>query len=106
MDKRKPIPPESVISPRDHWTLIDVLKNNKEERTSLAIGRWDGDVCLVMRWNGDEKNPIGHPQSRGLPVWFVIPKEYWQAILMAAKLSPEKMAVVRNFLPESANATN
>jgi hypothetical protein len=100
MIRRKPIPPESVVSPKDHWTLIDVLKINEVEGTSLALGRWNREVTLVMRWNGDEENPIGHPQSRGLPVWFVLPREYQEAVLVAAKLPPEKMVMVRNFLPE------
>lgn len=93
------VPPTSVISPKQHWTLISVLKVNDDEGTALAIGRWDKDAVLAMRWNGSEKNPIGHPQSRGLPVWFVVPNEYHEAILSAAKLSADKTTLVRNFLP-------
>jgi hypothetical protein len=100
MSKNKAIvPPTSVISPKQHWTLISVLKVNDNEGTALAIGRWDNEATLAIRWNGTKENPIGHPQSRGLPVWFVAPKEYHEAILSAAKLSPDKMTMVRNFLP-------
>jgi hypothetical protein len=61
----------------------------------------DGTVrqTLAMRWNGSMENPKGHPQSRGLPVWFIVPREYHEAILTAAKLPAAKMTMVRNFLP-------
>jgi hypothetical protein len=52
-----------------------------------------------MRWNGSEDNPLGNPQSRGIPTWFIIPKgDYANAIIES--LTPEKKQMVRNFLPE------
>jgi hypothetical protein len=51
-----------------------------------------------MRWNGSGENPLGNPQSRGIPTWFIIPAgDYANAIIES--LSLEKKLMVRNFLP-------
>jgi hypothetical protein len=34
-----------------------------------------------MRWNGTEDYPLGNPQSRGLPTWFIVPDQHWKQIL-------------------------
>ena len=90
------IPPETVFSPRRYWTLIKVLENQGEERHALALGRWDGKARLAMRWNGSRENPIGNPQSRGLPTWFILPEEYEEAVL--STLPPDEVTLARNFL--------
>lgn len=92
------ISPNDVHSPRQNWTLIAVLDEGKSDRGALAIGRWDGKVMLAMRWNGTEGNPVGNPQSRGLPTYFMVPEKYNEAIL--ATLPPDKLALSRNFIPE------
>jgi len=52
-----------------------------------------------MRWNGDnDENPIGNPQSRGLPTWFVVPKGYVETIL--STLPADKLTLARNFFPK------
>jgi hypothetical protein len=93
------IPPASVTSPRLHWSLIAVLDEGSAEDVALSLGRWDGEPTLAMRWNGDDSgNPIGNPQSRGLPTWFILPTgRYTEAIITA--LPPDKVALVRNFIP-------
>jgi hypothetical protein len=96
----KYISPTAVVSPKLYWSLIAVLDDQGPGKIALAIGRWDNDPVLAMRWNGDNENgPIGNPQSRGLPTWFIIPKgDYTEAIL---KLLPkDKLTLVRNFIPE------
>ena len=65
-------PPSEVTSPRKSWALIAVLDEGSESQTALAVGLWDQKPVLAMRWNGNAKNPIGHPQSRGLPTWFAV----------------------------------
>jgi hypothetical protein len=90
------IPPEELVSPKLHWSLIAVLDAGKEGSSALAIGRWDGVLVLAMRWNGDRGNPIGNPQTRGLPTWFVIPKKYREDILRNKALAPDKWALARN----------
>jgi len=92
------IEPDKVKSPRRHWTLLMVLDSGAEEDIALCVGRWNDDPCLGMRWNGSEENPLGNPQSRGIPTWFIIPQgDYANAIIES--LPPEKKQMARNFLP-------
>jgi len=53
-----------------------------------------------MRWNGNKENPIGNPQSRGLPTWFIVPEQYWKQILQAEphRFSNDKITFALNFL--------
>lgn len=101
----KYIPPTAVISPKQHWILIAVLEDTGQGPGShaLALGRWDQQPVLAMRWNGDKKNPIGNPQSRGLPTWFIVPNGYIEAILDT--LPVEKVTLARNFLPKPGHTT-
>src|SRR5439155_8708453 len=78
-DVGKYVTPEEVVSPKRHWSLIAVLDD--DDRSTLAIGRWDGEAVLAMRWNGNKDNPIGNPQSRGLATWFILPEKYWEGVL-------------------------
>ena len=91
-------PPTDVTSPRLSWSLIAVLDPGGPGDVALALGRWDGEAVLAMRWNGDNVgNPIGNPQSRGLPTWFILPEgRYSEAIIQT--LPAEKAALVRNFI--------
>jgi hypothetical protein len=92
------IEPNKVISPRRHWTLLIVLDRGSAGNLALCVGRWDNNACLGMRWNGSEDNPLGNPQSRGIPTWFIIPEgNYADAIIES--LPAEKKQMARNFLP-------
>lgn len=53
-----------------------------------------------MRWNGDEENPIGNPQSRGLATWFILPEKYIEAVLRHGGLRSDKLSLARSFFPE------
>ena len=80
------IKPEQARSPRQHWTLIQVLIDQGESddnagKWSLAVGEWDGERRLAIRWNGTEDRPAGNPQSRGMPTWFVLPPEFEEALI-------------------------
>ncbi len=92
------IEPNNVISPRRHWTLLMVLDSGSEGDAALCVGRWDNEPCLGMRWNGGEENPLGTPQSRGIPTWFIVPKKYANPIIESLPRETKQMA--RNFLPE------
>ncbi|MGH9496867.1 MAG: hypothetical protein ACRD3B_17860 [Candidatus Sulfotelmatobacter sp.] len=100
------IKPTDVHAPRRHWSLIHVLfdggsaDDGNPTPNSLAIGRWDNKPVLAMRWNGNEENPLGNPQSRGLPTWFVVPELYWKQILQTEpyKFSDDKITFALNFL--------
>ncbi len=98
--KSKYRPPNDVVSPKLHWNLIAVLDEGTEDDSALAIGRWDGDLVLAMRWNGNAKNPIGNPQSRGLPTWFIVPKKYREDILQNKGLASDKVMLARGFFPK------
>lgn len=100
MPQTRYIPPSEVVSPRRQWSFISVLDDpEKPGECVLALGRWENEPVLAMRWNGREDNPIGNPQSRGLPTWFIMPARYSKALV--GTLSAEKQALVKNFLPEA-----
>lgn len=95
------IKPTEVQSPKRLWSLIHVLFDGGEGQSSLAIGRWDNKPVLAMRWNGDGENPLGNPQSRGLPTWFVVPDQHWRQILETEpfkSIHNDAITLARNFL--------
>jgi hypothetical protein len=70
--------PEMVRSPKARLSELKVLKDTEEDGWSLAEVIWDKKKCLAVRWNGsfDDKNhSVGTPQSRGLPMWFILPDD-------------------------------
>ena len=73
------VKPEDVRSPKSSWRLIRVVHDGGAGQWSAAEGQWDNggvwDNVLAIRWNGHTDAEIGNPQSRGLPTWFIIPKE-------------------------------
>jgi hypothetical protein len=75
------ITPSDVHAPKRFWSLIHVIFDGGAGGSSLAIGRWENKPVLAMRWNGTEDNPIGNPQSRGLPTWVIVPDQHWKQIL-------------------------
>lgn len=99
------ITPDKVTSPRKVWTLIRVLESGDKEdsngqRVAIALGKWKGDdedkPVLGMRWNGSKGSPIGTPQSRGLPTWFIIPKRLEEAVIQT--LSRDEQKITRAIL--------
>jgi hypothetical protein len=95
------IKPSDVHAPKRFWSLIHVIFDGGPGSSSLAIGRWENNPVLAMRWNGTEENPLGNPQSRGLPTWFVVPDQHWKQILETEQYSAIKEDTVnlaRNFL--------
>jgi hypothetical protein len=98
------ITPDEVTAPRQRWNLIKVLEDgaeedSHEERVAIAIGTWDGSKSLAMRWNGNKDWPIGSPQSRGLPTWFIIPKRLNEAVINI--LSKDNQRLVQMLLEDS-----
>lgn len=98
MAKRDGVLPGQVLSPMRRWSLVDVLLDEGDGEPAVAAGRWEGEPVLAMRWNGDADNRIGNPQSRGLPVWFVVPATFEEAILKRIEeLVPDKRPLIRSF---------
>jgi hypothetical protein len=89
-----------VTSPRRRWSLIQVLDDPKQPVTCvLALGLWESKPVFAMRWNGSADQPIGTPQSRGLPTWFILPERYYAKLIEA--LTPEMQTLTRKLIPES-----
>lgn len=96
------IDPKSVDSPRNHWKLIDVLYDGGDDDASIAIGEWDGERRLAMRWNGSEKYAgIGNPQSRGLPTWFMLPDWSASTMLECPNIPQAKLALAKALLAKT-----
>lgn len=92
---------DQVRAPRGLWTLIQVLidqgeSDENEGRWSLAVGEWDGQRRLAVRWNGTDERPAGNPQSRGIATWFVMPPEFENPLM--AIVPPEKLALAKALL--------
>lgn len=91
------ITPDKVTSPRRAWSLIRVLEagsseDSFEQRVAIALGKWNGKPVLGMRWNGSDGSPIGNPQSRGLPTWFIVPRRLEEAVLKTLSIDEQKIA--------------
>jgi hypothetical protein len=90
------IKPAEVISPKAHWSLIDVLLDRGEGDCAYSLGVWDGERRIGFRWNGTDNNELGNPQSRGLPTWTMLDPEIHQKII--EQLPSDKLAIARGFL--------
>src|ERR1700722_1960667 len=75
------IPPEEVKSPQVHWKLLMVLLDGGPNGGAYAAGLWDDEPRIGFRWNGSVDNPIGNPQSRGLPTWTMLDPRLHEAVL-------------------------
>lgn len=93
IEEEMAVRPQDVKSPKEHWTLIDVLIETAD--WSLALGEWDGDRRLAVRWNGDDERPKGNPVSHGMPTWFVLPDEFIDLLLESSLISSEKSRLAR-----------
>ena len=84
--------PEEITAPRMRWSLIKVLYKGDPEGYSIALGKWDNEPCLALRWNANAERPVGHPHTRGLPTWFVLPKELIGPTLSTLNLDIQSFA--------------
>jgi hypothetical protein len=89
------------------WTLVDVVLDKGPGNCAYAIGMWDNKRRVGFRWNGSDGNPIGNPQSRGLPTWTMLDPELHGAVLQqVAEKNPDKANIMRAFLGISLSKTS
>lgn len=88
--------PEEVDSPRAMWRLVEVIIDKGEGKPAYALGTWAGERRVGMRWNGTDDNPIGNPQSRGLPTYIMLDEDLHSAVLAIAP--EEKKHLIKAFL--------
>jgi hypothetical protein len=90
------VKPGEVVSPKAHWSLIDVLLDRGKGNCSYALGFWDSEPRIGFRWNGTDGNELGNPQSRGLATWTMLDPEIHMQII--EQLPSDKLAIARAFL--------
>lgn len=94
---------EDVRSPRNGWTLIQVLHDGGPSTDdhgawSLCVGEWHGTRRLAARWNGHDSggSPAGNPSARGFPTWFIVPHEFEKPLM--AIVPADKLALAKALL--------
>ena len=90
------IKPRDVQSPKSHWHLFEVIIDKGPGEFAYALGTWDGERRIGFRWNGSEENPIGNPQSRGLPTWTMLDEELHPAIVQL--LPSDQQTIAKTYL--------
>jgi hypothetical protein len=82
--------------------MLNVIRDDGPGEPAFSLGAWDGTPAILFRWNGTDDQPIGNPQSRGLPTWIVLPSDLYKAVITS--LAPDMQVVARTFLRLSENA--
>ena len=97
------IKPHLVIAPKIHWVLFVVISDNGEGKMSYAIGTWDHEPVFALRRNGTTENPLGSPQSRGLPTWLTIHDSFLNEVFFTffRKKFPNKTPSIELFFKRS-----
>jgi hypothetical protein len=77
--------PKDVTSPQVSVSKVRPVLDAGEWDYSVALLQWEKQPAVGIRWNGGseegEKIQPGNPQSRGLPIWFIVPEPFELAIL-------------------------
>jgi hypothetical protein len=83
--------PKTVQGPKKYVSNVRVVYDGGQDHASVAQLDWEGEPGVAIRWNGNaDEQPLGNPQSHGNPVWFLVPKEFEDAVLARAReLAPE-----------------
>jgi hypothetical protein len=89
--------PEQVNAPKGRWVLNDVLFDGGEGDWACASGTWDGSACIAIRYNGfnndgtsNPPSPVGTPNARGYPTWFILPEPLHQPTLELVEIPEAK----------------
>ena len=83
--------PKTVNGPKSHVSNVHVIYDGGASDCAVAQLDWDGETGVGIRWNGNNMDqPLGSPQSRGHPFWFLVPDAFADAVLQRAEeLAPE-----------------
>ena len=83
--------PESVQGPKRRVSNVRVVYDAGPDEGAVCELDWDGEPGVAIRWNGgSDDRPLGNPQSRGNPTWFLVPVEFQEVVLQRAReLAPE-----------------
>ena len=85
------IRPEEVLSPKSLvGGIVEVIHDPGEKRMAVARIVWDEKEVVATRWNGDDKQPLGNPVSRGHATWFVVDEYAAAQVEQAARAAAEK----------------
>ena len=90
------VKPRDVNSPKAWWYLFEVVLDGGPGECAYALGKWGDHRRIGFRWNGDEENKLGNPQSRGFPTWIILDPALYEAVI--AMLSPENQSLAKIFL--------
>ena len=87
--------PGAVISPKKFIRKVTVLYDGGANGFSLAVINWDGLDHIGIRWNVAIKEREstekqcgqvichGSPSLRGVPSWFILPRELFDPVLLS-----------------------
>ena len=54
-----------------NFELVEIVYNNGE--FSIAYGRfYGGEMCIAVRWNGEDDADAGYPKTFGNPMWMIV----------------------------------
>ena len=73
--------PSKVLSPKWAVKSVRVIEDQGVNRHSVARLMYEDKSIIACRWNGGEGEPHGHPNSRGIPTWFVLPDSIAKDVL-------------------------
>ncbi|WP_295608618.1 hypothetical protein [uncultured Lamprocystis sp.] len=84
------ISPEAVQGPKKRVSNVRVVYDGGPGGGAVCELEWEGEPGVAIRWTGEDDWPLGNPQSRGNPTWFLVPAEFQEVVLQRARdLAPE-----------------
>ena len=97
------MPRGSKVRPHLWSNVIDLYDDGE---CSAIWGRFDERTprCLGIRWNGKGKD-VGYPNLGGNPLWFVVPNQFAEMILLdifakVPKKPPERLSNIKTAVSE------
>ena len=85
------VKPQEVLSPKAKIArILEVIHDPGEGHMSVARIVWEQEEVVATRWNGNSKQPLGNPVSRGHATWFVVDEYAAESVEKAARDAAEK----------------